>query len=133
MAGCCCCGLPAVSGASWWRPRSSGSSGTGSRFARPDRLIEPLRTLLVDPFNVWLIRIRRIRADQGFEARDGGIFLDEATRRLWLKTWSTYMAERVTLADGRQGPRWELVDGLVRAFVRFVYAPVDGLVVPQRR
>ncbi len=89
--------------------------------------------LLVDPFNVWLIRIRRIRADQGFEARDGGIFLDEATRRLWLKTWSTYMAERVTLADGRQGQRWELVDGLVRAFVRFVYAPVDGLVVPQRR
>lgn len=65
-------------------------------------------------------------------ARDGGIFLDEATRRLWLKTWSTYMGERVTLADGRQGPRWELVDGLVRAFVRFVYAPVDGLVVPQR-
>ena len=62
-----------------------------------------------------------------------GIFLDEATRRLWLKTWSSYMAERVTLADSRQGPRWELVDGLVRAFVRFVYAPVDGLVVPQRR
>jgi CRISPR-associated protein Cas1 len=107
--------------------------GSARHAALVSDLIEPLRTLLVDPFNVWLIRIRRIRADQGFEARDGGIFLDEATRRLWLKTWSTYMAEPVTLADGRQGPRWELVDGLVRAFVRFVYAPVDGLVVPQRR
>lgn len=107
--------------------------GSARHAALVSDLIEPLRTLLVDPFNVWLIRIRRIRVDQGFEARDGGIFLDEATRRLWLKTWSTYMAERVTLADGRQGPRWEIVDGLVRAFVRFVYAPVDGLVVPQRR
>ncbi|MCT0212416.1 CRISPR-associated endonuclease Cas1 [Synechococcus sp. CS-1327] len=96
-------------------------------------LIEPLRTLLVDPFNVWMIRVRRIRADQGFENRDGGIFLDEASRRLWLKAWSAYMAERVTLADGSQGARWDVVDGLVRSFVRFVYAPVNGLVVPQRR
>ena len=107
--------------------------GSARHAALVSDLIEPLRTLLVDPFNTWLIRTRRVRADQGFETRDGGIFLDEATRRLWLKSWSCYMAEPVILADGQQGPRWELVDGLVRAFVRFVYEPVHGLVVPRRR
>lgn len=107
--------------------------GSARHAALVSDLIEPLRTLLVDPFNVWLIRTRRLRAEQGFEARDGGIFLAENSRRLWLKAWSASMAEEVRLPDGSQGPRWELVDGLVRSFVRFVYAPVEGLVVPQRR
>jgi CRISPR-associated protein Cas1 len=108
-------------------------AGSARHAALVSDLIEPLRTLLVDPLNVWLIRTRRIRADQGFEARDGGIFLDESSRRLWLNSWSTSMAETVTLPDGQLGPRWELLDGLVRSFVRFVYAPSEGLVVPQRR
>ena len=96
-------------------------------------LIEPLRTLLVDPLNVWLIRTRQLRAEDDFEHRDGGVYLTDQGRRLWLKAWATRMAEPVTLADGSPGPRWELVDGLVRSFVRFVYAPVDGLNVPRRR
>lgn len=107
--------------------------GSARHAALVSDLIEPLRTLLVDPLNVWLIRTRRIRADQGFVARDGGLFLDESSRRLWLNSWSTSMAETVTLPDGQLGPRWELLDGLVRAFVRFVYAPSNGLMVPQRR
>ncbi len=96
-------------------------------------LIEPLRSLLVDPFNVWLIRTRRIQAERDFEARDGGIFLSEQGRRLWLQSWGGYMAERVTLVDDRNGPRWELLDGVVRAFVRFVYDPAAGLALPTRR
>ena len=107
--------------------------GSARHAALVSDLIEPLRTLLVDPFNVWLIRTRRMHPDRSFEARDGGVFLNEDSRRLWLKAWSTSMAERVILPDGRQGARWELLDGLVRAYVRFVYAPADGLVVPQRR
>lgn len=107
--------------------------GSARHAALVSDLIEPLRTLLVDPFNVWLIRTRRLRVETGFEARDGGIFLNEGSRRLWLKAWSASMAEQVSLPDGNQGPRWELMDGLVRAFVRFVYAPADGLMVPQRR
>ena len=107
--------------------------GSARHAALVSDLIEPLRTLLVDPFNVWLIRTRRIRAGDAFEARDGGIFLAEGGRRLWLAAWSASMAEAVMLPDGSQGPRWELVDGLVRSFVRFVYAPAEGLVVPRRR
>ena len=96
-------------------------------------LIEPFRTLLVDPFNGWLIRTGRQRSDQGFEAREGGIYLDAPARRAWMKAWSAYMAEEVQLDTDRSGPRWELLDQLVRAYVRFVYDPLGGLKVPQRR
>jgi len=96
-------------------------------------LIEPFRTLLVDPFNVWLIRTGRQRSDQGFEAREGGIYLDASGRRAWMNAWSAYMAEEVQLDTDRSGPRWELLDQLVRAYVRFVYDPLGGLKVPQRR
>jgi len=96
-------------------------------------LIEPFRTLLVDPFNVWLIRTGRQRSDQGFEAREGGIYLDAPARRAWMNAWSAYMAEEVQLDTDRSGPRWELLDQLVRDYVRFVYDPLGGLKVPQRR
>jgi hypothetical protein len=43
------------------------------------------------------------------------------------------MAESVTLASDRPGPRWELLDQVVRAFVRFVYDPAAGLSLPVRR
>jgi len=96
-------------------------------------LIEPFRTLLVDPFNVWMIRTGRIRAEEGFERRDGGVYLDTAMRRRWMGAWAGHMAEEVQLAQDRRGPRWELLDALVRSFVRFVYDPTGGLPLPQRR
>jgi CRISPR-associated protein Cas1 len=96
-------------------------------------LIEPLRTLLVDPFNVWLIRTGRQRADRGFEHRDGGVFLDTTSRKAWMEAWADHMAEEVQLAADRRGPRCELLDDLVRAMVRFVYDPAGGLQVPHRR
>ena len=33
----------------------------------------------------------------------------------------------------RRGPRWELLDQVVRAFVRYVYDPAAGLSLPMRR
>ncbi|MCT0224001.1 CRISPR-associated endonuclease Cas1 [Synechococcus sp. CS-1328] len=108
-------------------------SGSPRHAALVSDLIEPLRTLLVDPFNVWLIRTRRIRVEEHFEARDSGIFLNEEGRRLWLRCWSTYMSESVRLSDDHAGPRWELLDRLARAFVRFVYDLSQGLTVPRRR
>lgn len=96
-------------------------------------LIEPLRTLLVDPFNVWLIRTGRQPPGRGFEHRDGGVFLESTARRTWMEAWSEHMAEEVQLASDRRGPRWELLVDLVRAMVRFVYDPAGGLAVPHRR
>jgi len=108
-------------------------AGSPRHAALVSDLIEPLRTLLVDPFNVWMIRTRRLRADRDFEPRDGGVFLGDQGRRMWLQSWGSYMAETVSLVDHRRGPRWELLDGVVRGFVRFVYDPAAGLVLPQRR
>jgi CRISPR-associated protein Cas1 len=108
-------------------------AGSPRHAALVSDLIEPLRTLLVDPFNVWMIRTKRLQADRDFDAHDGGVFLSEEGRRIWLKCWGQYMAERVTLASGRRGPRWELLDQVVRAFVRYVYDPADGLSLPMRR
>lgn len=108
-------------------------AGSPRHAALVSDLIEPLRTLLVDPFNVWLIRTRRLQADRDFEARDGGVFLGDGGRRAWLQSWGVYMAERVTLVDLRHGPRWELLDGVVRGFVRYLYEPAGGLALPQRR
>jgi len=108
-------------------------SGSPRHAALVSDLIEPLRTLLVDPFNVWMIRTRRLQVDRDFEPQQGGVFLSETGRRLWLKSWGTYMAESVSLATDRRGPRWELLDQIVRGFVRFVYDPAAGLTLPIRR
>lgn len=108
-------------------------AGSPRHAALVSDLIEPLRTLLADPFNVWLIRSRRLKAERDFEACDGGVFLNETGRRLWLRAWGNYMAESVSLASDRRGPRWDLLDQVVRAFVRFVYDPAAGLSLPLRR
>jgi CRISPR-associated protein Cas1 len=108
-------------------------AGSPRHAALVSDLIEPLRTLLVDPFNVWMIRTRRLQADRDFDAREGGVFLSDDGRRVWLKSWGKYMAEPVTVAEGQRGPRWELLDQVVRAFVRYVYDPTGGLSLPTRR
>lgn len=108
--------------------------GSARHAALVSDLIEPLRTLLVDPFNVWLIRTHQLKAEsEHFHFQDGGLWLSDTGRRLWLMRWSHYMADEVSLPDGNRGPRWELLDRLVRGFVRFLYRPVDGLVIPGRR
>jgi CRISPR-associated protein Cas1 len=108
-------------------------AGSPRHAALVSDLIEPLRTLLVDPFNVWMIRTKQLQIDRDFEPRDGGVFLSEEGRRVWLRSWGRYMAEEVTLSLDRRGPRWELLDQVVRAFVRFVYDPAAGLSLPLRR
>lgn len=108
-------------------------AGSARHAALVSDLIEPLRTLLVDSFNVWMIRTKRLQADRDFDARDGGVFLSDEGRQIWLRSWGGYMAELVTLANGRRGPRWELLDGIVRSFVKFVYDPAAGLSLPERR
>ncbi len=108
-------------------------AGSPRHAALVSDLIEPLRTLLTDPFNVWMIRTRRLRADRDFDASDGGVYLSDGGRRIWLQSWGAYMAETVSLVDHQRGLRWELLDGIVRAFVRFVYDPAGGLALPVRR
>lgn len=96
-------------------------------------LIKPLRTFLIDPFHGQLIRAGLISDADHFQPHDGGIFLNDEGRRLWLGAWSAFMAEAIILPDGHNGLRWEVLDQLVRSFARFVDDPECSLAVPLRR
>ena len=107
--------------------------GSSRHAALVSDLIEPLRTLLVDPFNCWRIRTRRVLADRDLRPSDGAVMLTEEARRAWLKDWSQYMAREIIVSEREQGPRWALLDLLVRSVVRFVDDPSAGLIIPERR
>lgn len=96
-------------------------------------LIEPLRTFLIDPFHVQLIRAGTISAIEHFHSHAGGTYLNDEGRRLWLNAWTDFMAETITLSDRNQGLRWEVLDQLVSSFARFVDDPQRSLTVPLRR
>jgi CRISPR-associated protein Cas1 len=107
--------------------------GSARHAALVSDLIEPLRTLLVDPFNCWRIRTKRVMADRDMIYEAEGMRLTDEARRAWLHDWSHYMAEEVILTKENRGPRWALLEQLVRSFVRFVYDPSGGLLIPERR
>ena len=96
-------------------------------------LIEPLRTFLVDPFHGNLIRSGQVSADEHFQIHGAGVYLSESGWRLWLKAWSAFMAMPIQLADATKGPRWELLDQLVKSFSAVVDDPERTLAVPLRR
>lgn len=108
-------------------------AGSPRQAALVSDLIEPLRTFLVDPFHAQLIRARQIAPAEHFETNGAGTFLNDEGRHLWLKAWSMYMAEPIILADGRTGPRWEVLDQLVQSFARFVEDQDQHLLIPVRR
>ncbi len=63
----------------------------------------------------------------------GGVYLNDSGRRLWLRAWSAFMAEPIQLSNGGSGPRWEVLDQLVKSFAAAVDDPDRPLCVPLRR
>jgi CRISPR-associated protein Cas1 len=96
-------------------------------------LIEPLRTFLVDSFHGQLIRTGQIKATEHFHPYNGGMYLNDEGRRLWLRAWSEFMAASVQTGEASNGPRWELLDQLVKSYARVVDDPDHQLSVPLRR
>ena len=96
-------------------------------------LIEPLRTFLVDPFHGQLIRAGKLSASDHFQPYGGGVYLNDSGRRLWLRAWSAFMAEPIQLGETGRGPRWEVLDQLVKSFAAAVDDPDQMLRVPLRR
>jgi CRISPR-associated protein Cas1 len=96
-------------------------------------LIEPLRTFLVDPFHGQLIRAGQLSAAEHFQPHGGGVYLNDAGRRLWLRAWSTFMAEPIQVDSAERGPRWGVLDQLVKSFTAVVDDPDQALAVPLRR
>jgi CRISPR-associated protein Cas1 len=96
-------------------------------------LIEPLRTFLVDPFHSQLIRTGQISSAKHFQPQDSGVYLNDSGRRFWLQAWSAFMAEPIQLGEAGSGPRWEVLDQLVKSFATAVDDPDRTLCVPLRR
>lgn len=92
-----------------------------------------MRAHLLDPFHVRLIRARQLRPGEHFAATPRGLSLNASGRRLWLDAWTPYMAEASPLADGNQGPRWDVLDQLVRSYALFVDDPTASLLLPALR
>jgi CRISPR-associated protein Cas1 len=100
--------------------------GSSGHAALASDLVEPFRSSIVDSLTLYLANRGLIQAADHFEWRDGGCFLNEAGRRVFLGAFVQRMEEGVGSDDGDSVPRWELLHSQVRAYKRFVYNPIDG-------
>lgn len=88
-------------------------------------LLEEFRAPLIDSLTLYLVNRRMINAHQDFEYRDGGCFLNESGRKIFLQAFLQRMEERLQTDDGNQ-PKWDLLTQQVRAYKQFVYSPAQG-------
>jgi CRISPR-associated protein Cas1 len=89
-------------------------------------IIEEFRAPIVDSLVLYLINQGMMSAEDDFEFRDGGCFLNESGRRKFLKTFLVRMEDRVKNDLGEDVPRWDLLMEQVRKIKRYVYDPSGG-------
>jgi len=79
---------------------------------------------LVDSLVLSLINTKEIRAERDFEYRNGGCFLNDGGKRIFLKAWIRRMETKV-----ESGLRWELLAQQVKKYrqavldMDYVYTP----------
>jgi len=89
-------------------------------------LIEEFRAAIVDSLTLYLINRKLVDPVQDFEFRDGGCFLNERGRKIYLRAFLMRMEESLEAADQSSQPRWHCLSVQVDTYKRFVYQPVDG-------
>ncbi|WP_448603435.1 CRISPR-associated endonuclease Cas1 [Thermoleptolyngbya sp.] len=99
--------------------------GSDRHAALASDLLEEFRAPLIDSLTLYLINRRIIHPHQDFEYRDGGCFLNESGRKIFLRAFVQRMEERLQTDDGHQ-PRWDLLTQQVRVYKQFVYSPAQG-------
>jgi len=87
-------------------------------------LLEEFRAPLVDAVVLGLVNRGQVDRTQHTEQRDGGCFLNEAGRKLYLQAFIDRMEGAIDQDEGGSIPRWELLSRQVRAYKQFVYQPV---------
>ncbi len=86
-------------------------------------LIEEFRAPIVDSLVLWLVNSRVVDAQQDFEYRNGGCYLNDSGRRKYLKAFLQRMEEEVQTNSPEQQPRWDLLTQQVKTYKQFVYNP----------
>lgn len=88
-------------------------------------LLEEFRAPLVDSLVLWLVNRKLIDVHKDFVYRDGGCYLHDSGRSKYLKFFLQRMDEEVQTKRGDTQPKWDLLNGQVKAFKQFVYNPVQ--------
>lgn len=88
-------------------------------------LIEEFRAPVVDSLVLYLINRRMVDAADHFEHQDGGCFLNEMGRKIYLRAFVQRMEETLII-NGLSQPRWDLLNQQVKAYRQFVYHPEQG-------
>ncbi|MBW4507994.1 MAG: CRISPR-associated endonuclease Cas1 [Scytonematopsis contorta HA4267-MV1] len=86
-------------------------------------LIEELRAPIVDSLVFYLVNKNVMDAQNDFEYRDGGCFLNDSGRKKFLNAFLIRMNEEVQINSEEKQPRWDILTTQVRAYKQFVYQP----------
>ncbi|MEN9216272.1 MAG: CRISPR-associated endonuclease Cas1 [Gloeomargarita sp. HHBFW_bins_162] len=87
-------------------------------------LIEEFRAPFIDSLVLSLINTKAIQAERDFEYRDGGCFLHEGGRRIFLQAWIRRMETKMG-----QGLRWDVLSQQVKRYRQavldsdYIYTP----------
>lgn len=87
-------------------------------------LIEEFRAPLVDGLALYLINKKMIRAEN-FIFRNGGCFLNESGRKIYLSAFVRQMEESIDIS-GEKELRWHILTQQIRAYQHFIYQPING-------
>jgi len=99
--------------------------GSERHAALASDLIEEFRAPIVDSLVLWLVNKNVMDAQNDFEYRDGGCYLNDLGRKKYLKAFLQRMEEEVQIDDGDKQPRWHLLTTQVKAYKQFVYNPAQ--------
>ena len=81
--------------------------------------MEEFRAPIIDSLVLYLINRHIVDAEQDFDFRDGGCFLNDLGRRKFLQAFVQRMEEPITADDGEQHPRWHVLSQQVKAYKQF--------------
>lgn len=99
--------------------------GTKRHAALASDLIEEFRAPLVDSLVLRLVNCREINAQRDFVSRNGGCYLNDSGRRIYLKAFLRRMEELIQIDEEFNTPRWDLLVKQVKGYKEFVYNPVQ--------
>lgn len=87
-------------------------------------LIEEFRAPIIDSLVLYIINNTMISLSD-FDHHNGGCFLNESGRKIFLKAFLQRMEEPISI-NGKTQPRWDLIMQQIKNFKAFVYSPAQG-------
>lgn len=100
--------------------------GTERHAALASDLVEEFRAPIIDSLVIYLINRNIMNAQDDFEYRDGGCYLNNSGRTKFLRNFVQRMEDKISTDEGEKQPRWDLLMQQVKKFKQFIYSPCYG-------